>query len=74
MHQDAIDVECVILVAVAQRIRAVVRVQLAIADGDARQATAALRAEPLAIDPLVPMRLDQCGDVVPAIEFRYDLG
>lgn len=35
MHQDAVDIERVILVSVAQRIRAVVRVQLAIGDGDA---------------------------------------
>ncbi|MNN63351.1 hypothetical protein D3C81_1787250 [compost metagenome] len=72
VHQDAIHIEGIILVTVGQRVRAVVRIQLAIGDSHPRVATTAVRAQPLITDALIAMRLDQSGNVAGPVELRND--
>ncbi|MNJ23438.1 hypothetical protein D3C77_178240 [compost metagenome] len=74
MLQDAKHIERIILVPVVQRVRAVVRIKLVLADGDTRKAAAALRTQPLVADSLVAMRLDQRCQVMATVELRNDFG
>ena len=68
MLKQAKHLKCIVLMTIGQRISAVVRVQLVIGNGDARQAGAALRVEPFAAALDVAVRAQQFFNIMTAVE------